>query len=111
MCVACSRWSRPVEDECSDKQTGSRKNAAKRHAEPVTLAQRGVAAEQQEPQRQEEDGLEQEGCMDQGEVAVHRAEQDGAKAMTCIEANPGFPHSRSARDIRRDLLHLQVKRW
>lgn len=47
--------------------------------------------------------------MNQGEVAVYRPEQDGAKAMTCIEANPSLPHGCSARDVRRDLLHVQVK--
>jgi hypothetical protein len=53
--------------------------------------------------------LEQERRMNQGEIAVYRPEQDGPKAMTCIEANPSLPHGRSARDVRRDLLHEQLK--
>jgi hypothetical protein len=47
--------------------------------------------------------------MSQGQVPVDEAEQNGAIAVACIEADPGFPHRGFARDDGRNLFEPGVE--
>ena len=55
--------SAPPDHKADAVKRAGRRDAAKRHAEPVALPEEDVACEQQQAQQQEESGLEEEGAV------------------------------------------------
>ena len=98
----------PSDDKREAIEERYQEEAPERHAEKIPLGEEDVAEQHDQAKREQKDRLEQEIAVCQGQVAIHRAEQDEAVAMAGVEADPGLLHRCLARDDRRHLLHARV---
>src|SRR5262245_26052496 len=91
-------------DQRADVKGDGQKDEPKRGAEPVTITQEREVDEKEQPQSEQERGLEQEPTVPERKVAVDSAEQKQSGAVACVEPHPGPPHRGVSRDHGRDLL-------